>query len=118
LRAGGDQEMIERFLQGLSGFQVFAANRPFLKVDGRNAVMNPGSDVQFFPVGMGGTDNQGMQRIDNPADVIRKRSGRIGSVGALFENDDLPLRFSSANLRCSAHAGGIAADYNQPCLGH
>jgi hypothetical protein len=80
--------------------------------------MNSGVDILFFPEDPGRTDNQRIQRIDNPADAVGKPSGRIGRVGALFENDDFPVRFLPANLGCGAHAGGMAADYSQSFLGH
>jgi len=79
-------------------------------------VTDPGVDILFFPEGPGRADDQRRRRIDNLADVIGKPSGRIGGVRAFFESDDFPVRFLAADLGSGAHAGGIAADYDQSFL--
>jgi hypothetical protein len=80
--------------------------------------MNSGVDVLHFPEDLGRADDQWIQRIDNPADVVGKPSRRIGGVRALFKRNDFPVRFLPSDLGRGAHAGGIATNDNQSFPGH
>jgi hypothetical protein len=55
---GRDQELVESFLYDFPGSQIFGANGPLSKIDGRDAVLNPDVNVLFFPEDLGGADDQ------------------------------------------------------------
>ena len=52
-------------------------NESLFKIHGSDAVINPGVDVLFFPKYLRGPDDEGIQSIDNPADVVRDPSGGV-----------------------------------------
>jgi hypothetical protein len=66
----------------------------------------------LLPEGFGRADHQRLGIIDNPADVVRKGSSRIRSVGALFQRDNFKVRTLPASLGSGAHAGRITTDYD------
>jgi hypothetical protein len=110
--------MVKPFLQGFPRSQIYDPNRPLLEIDGGDAVMNPSVNVLLFSKDLRRADDQWIQCIDNPADVIGEPSGGIGSVRALFKGNDFPVRFLPADLGRRAHSSGIAANDNQSFTGH
>ena len=77
-----------------------------------------GVDSLFLPKGFRGTNDQRVDVIDNPADVIGDRSGGIRGMGAFFKSLDFQLRAQTPGLRSRAHPRGISSDYNQSFFGH
>jgi len=89
-----------------------------LDIDFRDLVKGPGVNVPLFPELFRCDGDEGLQVVDDTADVVWNASGRVGGVWTALENDDFQILSTSAGLRGRAHSSRISSDDDKPLLIH
>jgi hypothetical protein len=69
-------------------------------------------DALFLPEYLRSASYKSLDIVDNPADVIREPSSRVGSVRTALKADNLHVRPLATGLRGRAHSRCVAADDN------
>lgn len=93
-------------------------NPAILDVDFRDLVKDPGVNISLFPEFFRCDGNEGLQVVDDTADIIGDTSGRVGGVRAALENDNLKILSAAPGLRSRAHSRCIPSDNDKPFLVH
>jgi len=89
-----------------------------LDVDFRDFVKGPGVNVPLFPEFFRCDGYEGLQVVDDTADIVRDASGRVGCMRAALENNDFQVLPVTAGLRSRAHSSCIYSDNDKPLLVH
>jgi hypothetical protein len=78
--------------------EVSDVNPAILDVNFSDLVKGPGVYVPFFSEFFGCDGNQGINIVDNTANVVRDASGRVRGVWTALENDDCKILSAAASL--------------------
>jgi hypothetical protein len=89
-----------------------------LNVDFRDLVKGPGVNVSLFPEFFRCDGDEGLQVVDDTADIVRDASGRVRGVWTALEDDDCQILSVAAGLRGRAHSSRIPSDDDKPLLVH
>jgi hypothetical protein len=73
-------------------------NPAILDVNFSDLVKGPGVYVPFFSEFFGCDGNQGINVVDNTANVVGDASGRVRGVWTALENDDCKILSAAASL--------------------
>ncbi len=98
--AGGDQELIVRFLEGFPAGMIIYLDPLRDRVDSSDFMSGANIDVELFAKCFWRPGDQVLVFVDQAADQVRHPAGRIGRVPGFFKNQDVPVGLLAPDLRC------------------
>ena len=113
-----DQEMIVGLPPSFLALEAIHVDAPVFGVDLLDLMEHPGVDTVIGFECLRSHRDEGLDVVDNLADVVGDASGRVGGVGASLECNDVQILAQPLCLGGGAHPCGVPADDHEPLLRH